>query len=380
MDVQSLKALMPSKDGVVNFEHCLEAIPDLHKLATTPQDPIFHAEGDVWTHTKMVVNALVNGDAYQQANEADRFTLFLAALLHDISKPSTTVIDEITGKIGQPGHSRRGAIDSRVLLWRAGVPFSVRETISRIIAVHQVPFFAVKGDKSGKSPEFLINRLSWELPIWMLAAVARADIEGRTYHDKQSVLDDIDLFSLMADDMGCLTEPAAFADDYTRMRYFRGANVLPQYAQFREHKGSEVIVMAGLPATGKNTWVDKHAKGLPVVSYDDAREELGLAHGKNEGMVGHHARDMAKELLRAGKPFVWNATHIGSQMRTMTLDLLHDYHADVRLVYLEQPEKVLYSRNSNRDTSLKNKGITQMLNRWEVPLPWEAKTVEYLCD
>ena len=378
MNISDLKSLMPSSDGTVDFDHCIEVIPDLKHLATTPQDPVFHAEGDVWTHTKMVVEALVEGEDYQSANEADRFTLFLAALLHDIAKPSTTVIDEVTGKIGQPGHSRRGAVDARVLLWRAGVPFDVRETISRLIAVHQVPFFAIRGDKSGRTPEFIINRLSWELPIWMLCAVAKADIIGRTYHGKQDVIDDIDVFQLMAEDMGCLDKPAEFADDYTRLCYFRGANILPQYAHYRERQGPEVIVMAGLPASGKNTWVEKHAKGLPVVSYDDARDELGLAHGKNEGLVGHTAINMAKDFLRAKKPFVWNATHISSQMRTKTLDILHDYHADVRLVYLETPEKVLYSRNNGRDTSLRNKDIEKMLNRWEVPLPWEAKTVEYI--
>lgn len=36
---------------------------------------------------------------------------YYAALLHDIAKPSTNVIDPVNGKIGQPGHSRRGTVD-----------------------------------------------------------------------------------------------------------------------------------------------------------------------------------------------------------------------------------------------------------------------------
>lgn len=377
MDILSLNALVPKPGAPVDFKQCLDVIPDLIPLASTPQDPVFHAEGDVWTHTKMVVEALVSGSDYANANDDERFILFMAALLHDIAKPSTTVIDEVTGKIGQPGHSRRGAIDTRLLLWRAGVPFEARETICRIISVHQVPFFAIKGDNSGKSPEFLINRLSWELPIWMLCAIATADIKGRTYHSKQAVLDDIEIFRLLAEEKGCLSTPAAFADEYTRMCYFRGQNVQPEYPLYRERQGSSVIVMAGPPASGKNTWVSKHARGLPVISFDDSRETLGLAHGKNEGMAAHHATDRAKELLRAKEPFVWNATNLGTQMRSKTLNLLHDYHADVRLVYLEQPERVLYDRNSSRDSSLSNKSLRQMLFKWEVPLPWEALKVEY---
>lgn len=377
MDMPELERLVPFPGMTPDFSACLVLIPALELLATTPQDPFYHAEGDVWTHTKMVVEALVNSAPYAEATQAERFTLFYAALLHDISKPATTVIDEITGKIGQPGHSRRGAIDARLLLWRAGVPFDQRETICRIIAVHQVPFFALKGDNSGKSTEFLINELSWQMPLWMLIAVARADMEGRTFVHKQACLDDIDLLTLMADEKGCLKAPAIFADDYTRTRYFRGANVLPEYPLFREKVGSQVTMMSGMPASGKDTWVRQHAKNLPVVSFDDAREELKLAHGKNEGMVAHKAFDMAKELLRKGEPFVWNSTHLSAQMRKKTLDLLYAYDADVNLVYLEHPEKTVLSRNARRDSSLNNKDLVRMLFKWEVPLPTEASTVDY---
>ena len=130
-----------------------ELLAALARLADTPQDPIYHAEGDVWIHTCLVVEALLAQPAYQQASAEQRFVLFFAALLHDIAKPDTTVIDKDTGRIGQPGHSRRGAVDARLLLWRAGVPFELREQICRIIAVHQVPFFALQGDRSGRSPE-----------------------------------------------------------------------------------------------------------------------------------------------------------------------------------------------------------------------------------
>lgn len=33
----------------------------------------------------------------------------------------------------------------------------------------------------------------------------------------------------------------------------------------------------------------RHAPCLPVVSFDDAKAELGLRHGENDGMAAHHA-------------------------------------------------------------------------------------------
>jgi len=132
-----------------------------------------------------------------------------------------------------------------------------------------------------------------------------------------------------------------------------------------------------LPASGKNTWVAKHRPGLPVVSFDDAREALGLAHGKNEGMVAHRAHDEARHWLRQKQDFVWNATHLSHQMRSKTLELLYAYDAQVEIVHLEQPLPELLRRNQQRDTTLSNAKLLKMLTRWEAPLPTEAHEVVF---
>jgi predicted kinase len=331
----------------------------------------------VWTHTKMVIDELLKLKDYQESSRKDQETLFLAALLHDIAKYSTTVIDPDTGAIGQPGHSKRGALDARIALWDVDTPFEQREAICRMIAVHQLPFYVLGDARPGRaSPEFTIRSLSWQLNIKLLAALAEADMRGRICADMQKVLDNIELFRELAREEDCYESQRDFADAHTRVSYFRGADVHPDYALFQE-PGSKVIVMSGLPASGKNTWVSKNHPTLPVVSFDDAREELGLRHGKNEGAVAHKAVDKAKEFLRAKQPFVWNATHLSEQMRTKTLDLLYAYNAEVELVYLERPRKELLQRNSKRNTSLTNKALEGMLMKWELPLPAEAHTVSY---
>ncbi|MDX3984369.1 MAG: AAA family ATPase [Achromobacter sp.] len=376
MQYEALRALTPAPGKAPDFSACLAAFPALELAKTTPQDPRYHGEGDVWTHTKMVVEALLALPLYQTAARADQEIVFLAALLHDIAKHSTTVIDPVTGAIGQPGHSRKGAIDARIALWDAGVPFAVREAVCRLIAVHQVPFFALEGSRRGKTPEFIVRELSWQVDIPLLAMLAEADMRGRICPDGQRVLDNIALFCELARDERCFGQPRAFADAHTAVSYFRGADVHPDYPLFQE-PGSRVIVMSGLPASGKNTWVSRHHPELPVISFDDAREELGLRHGKNEGMVAHLAIDRARELLRRKAPFVWNATHLSELMRKKTLDLLYSYHAQVELVYLEQPRGELLRRNTRRDTSLSNKTLTSMLHRWDLPLPTEAHRVTY---
>ncbi|GLR14733.1 hypothetical protein GCM10007907_35230 [Chitinimonas prasina] len=372
-----LQQLVAQAGAEPDWQAVLAALPCLLPLARTPQDPRYHGEGDVWTHTRMVVQALCAGEDYAQADAERRFVLFYAALLHDMAKPATTTVDAVNGHIGQPGHSGRGAVDARILLWRSGVPFALREAICRLIAVHQLPFYALRGSRSGQTAEFIVRKLSHELCIAELAALAEADMRGRYCADADEVLLYIELFRELAREEGCYTQARAFADSHTRMRYFNGDDVHPDYAYHRE-PGSRVTVMCGLPATGKSTWLAQHCKDLPLVGFDDAREELGLKYGENDGRAVHHAVDKAKALLRARSDFVWNATHLSRQMRAKTLDLLFAYGATVEVIYLEQAERTLLERNRRRDSSLSNTGLLRMLHRWEVVLPSEAHSVRYL--
>lgn len=378
MQWSDIKALVPLPGAQPDYTPWLEVFPALEKAKTTPQSPIYHGEGDVWVHTVWVCNELIASAEYANLTRDEQVTVFLAALLHDISKYATTVIDPDTGKISQPGHSRKGAIEARIAMWDLGVPFDIREHVCRMIAVHQRPFWALSGTSvRGKPPEYIVRELSWMCDLRLLALLAEADMRGRICPDQHKLLDDIELFREFAKEDGCYRTPRVFADDHTRVRYFRDDVGHPDYPQFQE-PGSKVAVMVGLPAVGKNTYVAKHYPGLPVISFDDAREELGLRHGKNEGMVAHLAVDRAKELLRAKAPFVWNATHLSEQMREKTLGLLYQYGAEVELVYLERPRAELLRRNSKRDISLTNKALEAMTSKWELPLPFEAHRVLYL--
>lgn len=371
-----LQALTPQPGAEPDWRALLELIPALAPMAATPQDPIHHAEGDVWTHTRMVCEAMLGLPDYADADAERRFVLFYAALLHDIAKPSCTIA-EPGGRITSAGHSGRGAIDARILLWRAGTPFALRERLCRMIAAHLVPFYAFHGDRSGRSPEFIVRKMSCELTVRELAALAEADSRGRIAANSQESLDNIELFRECAREEGCLDEPRRFPDAHTRLTYFRSNGaVAPDYPVFQE-PGSKVIVLAGLPASGKNTWIAAHTPSLPSVSFDDARDELGLDYGEKDGAAAQLVLARAREHLRRHAPFVWNATHLSRQMRTKTLDLLYAYNAEVELVHLESPEREIKTRNARRDTTLTAAGIDRMLRRWEVPLPTEAHRVSY---
>ena len=131
------------QDPLWTFPHCPKTtglhidwaaiyvqFPCLLSLANCEQNPIYHAEGNVWIHTQLVCEALVSLPAWQALNARDRSILFAAALFHDIAKPMATQVAE-DGNIAAKGHVNLGARMVRQILQDLHTPFAIREAIVR---------------------------------------------------------------------------------------------------------------------------------------------------------------------------------------------------------------------------------------------------------
>lgn len=340
-------------------------------LAATPQDPVYHAEGDVWIHTMMVVDALLALPGYAALSEVERGIAFYAALLHDIAKATTTRDQD--GKIIAPGHSKRGAIDARIALWKLGAPFYLREQVCRIIEAHQIPFFAFHS-KSGLSAEYLATELSQDRSMKLLCLVSEADMRGRVFSGMKEALEEIQLFAELCVELSCWDRPRPFPDAPTRQAYLRSKGARDPNTPVFDEREFEVVMLSALPASGKDTLAG--TLGLPIVSFDQARADLGLGYGDQPGKVAAAVEERMREFLRAKTPFVVNATHLSEQVRGRTLDLLDAYKARPRIIYLEAPMETLLTRNKARDTTLSNAKLLSMLSNWEVPGWTEADIIE----
>ena len=140
----------------------------------------------------------------------------------------------------------------------------------------------------------------------------------------------------------------------------------------------EVILMCGLPGTGKDTWIRENHPGLPTVSLDDLRRESGVKPGDNQGRVVQAAKERAKAYLRAKQPFVWNATCL-TPLRAQQIELFERYGARVRIVYLETNWAKNLRRNAGRTDAVPEDIIDRMLEKLEPPGQAEAQAVEWIC-
>jgi predicted kinase len=346
-------------------------------LEACEQGHEYHAEGNVWIHTRMVGDALAEMPAFRALDDRARAIVFCASILHDIGKPATTRVED-DGRITARGHSVRGEILARAMLWRAGADFSFREAVCGLIRYHQVPFFAVDQDDAERK----VFRVSHVVRCDWLSLVAAADGRGRRCadaSDQQRILDNVELFEELCREHACWHGPREFASDHSRFIYFRKEDRDPSYAAY-DDTICEVTVMAGLPGVGKSTWIAEHAGEQAVISLDALRTELGIDPAEPQGRVIAAARESAREHLRAKRPFVWDATNISRELRTQIVTLFADYNARVRFVYVEVPESTLRTRNRARERPVPDKVIDRMIGRWTLPTPVDAHRVEHVID
>src|SRR5688500_5049520 len=103
------------------------------KMARCEQDTQWHAEGDVWTHTKMVCAQLHQLPEWPALSRADQLKLFFTALLHDSGKPKTTAFDPETGRTRSPKHALVGAEIARAVLRDLRCDLRTREEIVALV-------------------------------------------------------------------------------------------------------------------------------------------------------------------------------------------------------------------------------------------------------
>lgn len=342
----------------------------IRRMRDTPQSPIYHAEGDVWIHTRMVLEELIAAPAWRMLEPAERELVFAATVLHDVGKPATTRVEG--GHITSRGHSGKGARMARRILWEMGFPPELREAIAALIRYHQLPYYLIDRNDGRR----MAHEISQTARTDYLTILAEADVRGRICRDLPRLLDNIALFADFCRGEACWAQPRAFASDHSRFLYFRKDGRDPDYTAHEDTR-CEVTLMAGFPGAGKDTWLASNYAG-PVVSLDAIRETTGVSPAGEQGAVVQQAREQAKIHLRAGESFAWNATNITRELRGQVIDLAAAYHARVNVVWVEQPRESLWKQNRERQKPVPEKVLEGLLERWETPDPCEAHEVRLI--
>ncbi|MGH1344855.1 MAG: AAA family ATPase [Nannocystales bacterium] len=352
-----------------------DVIPAMRQLESTPQDPGWHAEGNVFIHTGMVLDALYELLATRAASVVGprRTALILAAALHDVAKPLTTRPMEIRGvqRTAAPRHEMRGRSMLSLLLMEQGLDYRLIEGVADLVGYHVAPkFLVVKGRERGAYLR-LAQAADPELLYWL----ELADMIGRTCVDQRKQIEHIEMFGLFAQEYGAWRR---FADEAPAWRaMFRdGVEGTPamqdlSHGQFihdlcagtvsqpeegiarsyRFRQGfPELVITVGPSGSGKSTWVKRHLEDHVCISLDDIRSELGgRGDQSRNGEVRRLARERLREGLRQNRKTVWDATSLRRDFRDSLTKLAFDYGALVTLVCFPRAPRTYHRRNRERD-------------------------------
>src|SRR3989344_4139734 len=176
-----LKLLMKSGQPSIGLEAMLKLgvleklHPELKALVGIHQNPEYHPEGDVWTHTKLVVDAAVQIANENNLNDEEKRLLLLSAICHDLGKPDTTMIQP-DGKITSYKHEEIGLPIAEKFLKFLNIH---QDVIKKVLLLVDDHMFIHHKESSDSSVRRLARRL-YPANIRELAWLATADIRGTT--------------------------------------------------------------------------------------------------------------------------------------------------------------------------------------------------------
>jgi tRNA nucleotidyltransferase (CCA-adding enzyme) len=154
----------------------IDHFPEIKALIGTEQEPEWHPEGDVFTHTGHCCDALARLPDWREAGAESRTVYMLAVLAHDFGKPAAThrAVKEGRERIVSPGHEAAGVEPARIFLERIGAPPAVGQRVIPLVQNHLFHLEII----SDRAVRRLARRLAPE-SIEGLCLVMTADSMGR---------------------------------------------------------------------------------------------------------------------------------------------------------------------------------------------------------
>ena len=368
----------------------------LQELASTPQDPEWHAEGNVLIHTEMVLSELYHLLQTQAAHIQGerRQALILGAMLHDIAKPKQTRVAEVQGiqRIISPQHEAvgRSYLAFKMLAW--GLSFQSYWTVLNLVGEHHLPKFLVAKDKPAAAYYRLARQADMELLYWLEVA----DMRGRICADTELQLLYLDEFRTVAQQYGVWQQPLdlkALLAEHLRglprqAQTYVYASALYQLEQGLIYQAQEalattyahrlqhahLVMLCGVSGSGKSTWLQQHYPDYEVVSLDALREAFNgdRADQAQVGQIRQQTKEQLKTALRQKRGVVWDATNLRVDFRNVITELGRDYHALVTLVLFLLPETQIEAQNRARQHAVPASVLSKQFASFQFPSLAEA--------
>jgi len=174
-----------------------QVLPEVDCLWDSEQSPKWHSEGNCGIHTMMVLDAT--------REKTDNLSTLWAALLHDVGKPATAVVNE-KGNITNHGHDKLGAEMTDRMMREMKASNSERETVVALVADH------MKAGEAKKMKKSTLRRFVAQSHFQELMNLFQADCESSMPADPDREDKKLDGVHFLREFAESFEEPAKLLD------------------------------------------------------------------------------------------------------------------------------------------------------------------------
>lgn len=175
----AVKGVFPEKGlDILAETGWISCFPELEALVGTAQNPKYHPEGDVFSHTKMVCAEAAKLAEETALTEEQRAVLMFTALCHDFGKPAVkSRSKDISPADHARLHAERGAKIAETFLMKMKPPLWLVERVLPLITEHMA-YLSAKMNPTAADVRHLSARLvPANIRLWEL--LCTADERGR---------------------------------------------------------------------------------------------------------------------------------------------------------------------------------------------------------
>ncbi|MEM8888852.1 MAG: HD domain-containing protein [Bacteroidota bacterium] len=347
----------------------------INQMKRTMQNPSYHAEGDVYTHTLMVLENVLKLDESWGLTEKEREILYWTALLHDIGKPKTTKWEN--GRYHSHGHEAAGVPVARnILLQRPELSTEQRRTILDLIRWHSIPLqYGIR-----KNPVSAYIPIALQVDLRLLGIFAYCDLTGRICKNQQQVWDLTSHFKeeILPKVIARIGTFRSLQEKYQEADLLH-KNSLWQASQFRDSRLLEKLlaepVMETENSRRSNTCivpVGSSAKSMQ--SYLDARysQAVRIELNKKDRPYLHHA--IIKQ-IDPQEILLFEGDFTDESLRRELIDILRMEQMEVKILYFEDQLEELLAEITDPIS------YTEIRRRYADQgqiHPWEAHEIEFI--
>lgn len=357
-------------------------------MSQTPQNPRYHAEGNVWNHTLMVLEEFHRLANREALSREDHEVLYWAALLHDIGKPRVTTWKN--NRWVAHGHEKAGVSLARnILLQHPEISAFQRTRILDLVRWHHVPLRYGLQQVDLSAYKYIATRTDLRL----LAIFGLMDTRGRICERKEEVVQLVSDFLYqivprIEGEMGTFDEiqtrfqqasphtknllwVALQQRDFASIARYMGGGAPPESTLV-----PRCYLTIGAPRSGKTDYVKRHFAQCSYFNLSSMEPVVPAPEDPHPSFDLRALEDFLQRQFSQGLDVVVDGRNLQAAWREKIANLVRSFHAEVHYLFFDRSLDAILANNEREDHRLPEQEVTTAFDHLIMPHPWEAHALQ----